>query len=50
MSVLIPTCLSLSVRLRRLSRYFFAIWHRRGTFAYAKMQENEPGPFWSEKL
>jgi len=23
-----PTCLSLSVRLHRLSRYFFAIWHR----------------------
>ena len=45
LSELIPTCLSLSVTLRRLSRYFFAILHRHGTYAYDKMQENEPGPF-----
>ena len=32
LSELIPTCLSLSVRLCRLSRYFFAIWQRHFTY------------------
>ena len=32
LSEVITTCFSLSVRLRRLSRYFFAIWHRHFTY------------------
>jgi len=50
LSELIPTCLSLSVSYAGIAVTFSQSGIGMELNAYAKMQENEPGPFWSEKL